>query len=48
MAKTTFGKPFRKKSSRGKFKKGTLIQYKYADGRKVGTVKARAFKVNRR
>ena len=39
--KTTFGKAFRKKSSRGKFKKGTLIRYKYVNGRRVGSEKAR-------
>ena len=41
MAKETLGKPFRKKSSRGKFAKGTLIQYKYVAGKKVATVKAK-------
>jgi hypothetical protein len=40
-AKTTFGKAFRKKSSRGKFKKGTWIKYKYVNGRRVGSVKSR-------
>ena len=39
--KTTYGKAFRKKSSRGKFKKGTKIQYKYVNGRRVGARKAR-------
>lgn len=39
--KTTYGKPFRKKSSRGKFKKGTMIRYKYVNGRRVGAVKSR-------
>jgi hypothetical protein len=39
--KTTYGKPFRKKSSRGKFKKGTWIKYKYVNGRRVGSVKSR-------
>ena len=39
--KTTFGKAFRKKSSRGKFKKGTMIRYKYVNGRRVGSEKAR-------
>ena len=39
--KTTFGKAFRKKSSSGKFKKGTLIRYKYVNGRRVGSEKAR-------
>lgn len=39
--KTTFGKAFRKKSSKGKFKKGTLIRYKYVNGRRVGSEKAR-------
>ncbi len=41
MAKTTYGKAFRKKGSRGKHRKGTLIKYKYVNGRKVGAVKAR-------
>lgn len=39
--KATYGKAFRKKSSRGKFKKGTKIQYKYVNGRRVGARKAR-------
>ena len=39
--KTTFGKSFRKKSSKGKFKKGTLIRYKYVNGRRVGAEKTR-------
>lgn len=39
--KTTFGKAFRKKSSKGKFKKGTWIKYKYVNGRRVGSVKSR-------
>jgi len=39
--KTTYGKPFRKKSSGGKFRKGTKIQYKYVNGRRVGSVKSR-------
>ena len=39
--KTTFGKAFRKKSSRGKFKKGTMIRYKYVNGRRVGAEKTR-------
>lgn len=37
--RTTYGKPFRKKSSRGKHRKGQLIKYKYVNGRKVSTVK---------
>ena len=37
----TYGAEFRKKSSKGKFKKGTLVQYVYVNGRRVGTVKAR-------
>jgi hypothetical protein len=39
--KTTYGKPFRKKSSKGKFRKGTLIRYKYVNGRRVGSVKSK-------
>ena len=35
------GKAFKKKSSSGKFRKGTMIQYKYVNGRRVGAVKAR-------
>lgn len=35
------GKAFKKKTSGGKFRKGTLIQYKYVNGRRVGAVKAR-------
>ncbi|MDG1950881.1 MAG: hypothetical protein P8J32_08780 [bacterium] len=42
MARFTYGKTFTKKSSRGKFKKGTRIRYKYnSRGRRVGAVKAR-------
>lgn len=41
MAKTTYGKSFRKKSSKGKFKRGTLVRYKYVNGRRVGTVQSR-------
>ncbi len=40
-SRTTYGKAFRKKGSRGKHRKGTLIKYKYVNGRKVGAVKAR-------
>ena len=39
--KTTYGKSFRKKTSGGKFRKGSLIRYKYVNGRRVGTVKGR-------
>ncbi len=39
--KTKYGKSFRKKTSKGKFKKGTLIKYKYVNGRRVGAVKSR-------
>lgn len=39
--KTTYGKPFRKKSSKGKFRKGTWIRYKYVNGRRVGSVKSK-------
>ena len=39
--KTTYGKPFRKKSKGGKFKKGTMIRYKYVNGRRVGAEKSR-------
>jgi len=37
--KVTYGKAFRKKGSRGKHSKGTLIKYKYQNGRRVGAVK---------
>lgn len=37
---TKYGKPFAKKSSSGKFKKGTLVRYKYVNGRRVATEKA--------
>lgn len=38
---TKFGKPFRKTTSGGKFKKGTWIKYKYnSKGRRVGAVKS--------
>jgi hypothetical protein len=40
-SKTTYGKAFKKKGSRGKFRRGTLVKYKYVNGRRVGTVKAR-------
>lgn len=36
-----FGKSFVKKTSKGKFPKGTLIRYKYVNGRRVGAVKSR-------
>lgn len=39
--KTTYGKSFRKKSSKGKFRKGTLVRYKYVNGRRVATEKSR-------
>jgi hypothetical protein len=39
--KTTYGKSFRKKTSGGKHRKGTLIKYKYQNGRRVGAVKSR-------
>lgn len=38
---TKFGKAFKKKSTSGKFKKGTLVRYKYVNGRRVATEKAR-------
>ena len=38
-SKVTYGKAFRKKTSRGKHRKGTLIKYKYQNGRRVGAVK---------
>lgn len=38
-SKTTYGKSFRKKTSGGKHRKGTLIKYKYVNGRKVGAVR---------
>jgi len=34
-----YGKPFRKKTNGGKFRKGTLIKYQYKNGRRVGAVK---------
>lgn len=39
--KTTYGKAFRKKTSGGKHRKGTMIRYKYVNGRRVGSVKSR-------
>lgn len=39
--RTTYGKAFKKTSSRGKFKKGTWLKYKYVNGRRVGSVKSR-------
>lgn len=38
---TRYGKSFRKKSKGGKHRKGTLIRYKYVNGRRVGAVKSR-------
>lgn len=40
-SKPKFGKPFRKTTSGGKFKKGTWIKYKYVNGRRVGSVVSR-------
>lgn len=40
--KTTYGTPFRKKTSKGKHRKGTMIRYKYVNGRRVGAVKSRS------
>jgi len=39
--RTSYGKAFRKKTSSGKFKKGTWIKYKYTNGRRVGAVASR-------
>jgi hypothetical protein len=39
--KETYGKAFKKKTSKGKFRKGTLVRYKYVNGRRVATEKAR-------
>lgn len=36
--RTKYGKPFRKKTNGGKHRKGTLIKYKYQNGRRVGAV----------
>lgn len=41
MAKTTYGKAWKKKTSKGKHKKGTWIKYKYVNGRRVGVVRSR-------
>jgi len=40
-SKTTYGKAFRKKNSRGTHRKGTWIKYKYVNGRRVGAVKSK-------
>lgn len=40
MGRTTYGKPFKKKGSKGKFRKGTWIKYKYVNNRRVATVKS--------
>jgi hypothetical protein len=37
----TYGKSFRTKSKRGKFAKGSLIRYKYVDGKKSTVVKGK-------
>ena len=39
--KVKFGKAFKKKTSKGKFRKGTWIKYKYLNGKRVGAVKSR-------
>lgn len=39
--KVTYGKSFKKTGKGGKFKKGTLVQYKYQNGRRVGCRKAK-------
>ncbi len=36
-----YGKPFRKKSNKGKHRRGTWIRYKYENGRRVGAVKSK-------
>lgn len=41
---TTYGKPFKKSRSGGKFRKGTWIRYKYVNGRRVGAVKTKSRK----
>ena len=40
--RTTYGKVFKKKGRFGKHKKGTLIRYKYVNGRRVGTERVSA------
>ena len=35
-----YGKPFKKTTSGGKYRKGTWIKYRYVNGRRVGAVKA--------
>jgi len=40
MVKTTYGKTFKKKGTRGKFRKGTSVRYKYLNGKRVSTEKA--------
>ncbi len=44
----TYGKAFRKKSSKGNFRKGTWIRYKYVNGRRVATVLASQYKKSSR
>ena len=39
--KVTYGKAFKKTGKGGKFRKGTLVQYKYQNGRRVGCRKAK-------
>lgn len=43
-----YGKAFRKKSSKGNFRKGTWIRYKYENGRRVATVLASQYKKSSR
>ena len=42
--KISYGKPFRKKGKGGAHRRGTLVRYKYVNGRRVATVKAKAAK----
>lgn len=38
---TYHGKPFKKNSKGGKFKRGTWVRYKYVNGRRVATVRSK-------
>lgn len=39
-----YGKAFRKKSSKGNFRKGTWVRYKYVGNRRVATVLASQYR----
>lgn len=42
--KISYGKVFRKKGRSGSHRRGSLVRYKYVNGRRVATVKAKGRK----